>query len=211
MPPRPAWQYDTFCGFGSSGITKIDLIGADDEPRTEAEVGAELTRLAHECLSADHVDFTLQRFVPTLALNHEVRMYWVSGLYSHALATRMATEAVVGIGYRMLFELDTFTDEHVAFPEGVVPGNLSQDIKLQLVDLSKRAIRALPFDPASMPLVRVDVACCLEETGAWFVNEMSWFPDLMVDRDGAPARTIERVADAYLGFARSTRPGSLSA
>jgi hypothetical protein len=198
---KPAWQYDTFCGFGSSGITKIDLLGSDDKPRSELELSAELTQLAEQCLSLDHVDFTLQQFVPTLAQNYEIRVFRIGGLYSHALATRMATQHVVGIGYQQRFELDTFTDELAALHEGVFLGNLSQDIKNRVVDLSKRAMLALPFEPTSMPLLRVDVACCLEEK--WFVNEMTWFPDLMINRDGAPGQTIKRVAEAYLGFARS--------
>ncbi len=113
-----------------------------------------------------------------------------------------------GLGHHISFKVDTFADELVA-PDGVpTAGNLSVDIKPTVLALGRRVMHALPSLPTEMPLLRIDVACCLEHehaVGGIFVNEMSWFPDLLIHADGQPEQTIARVAEAYHGYAHSSQ------
>ena len=76
-----------------------------------------------------------------------------------------------------------------------------------VLELGRRTLAALPRAlDGSIPLIRVDAVCCLNGTeGAatrgWFVNELETLPDMLLDVDGFPDRSVARTAEAYLNFA----------
>ena len=203
---KPAFHHEAVCGYGSSGITHIPLREPDGStPRSVGAVAAELTEVAEACDSIGHIDMTLQRFEPSVSRNFEMRTYFYGGLYSHSVGTLSAEEHVLAAGFSLRFDVDTFEDESLYVPWagiGRYKGNLTMGLQRKIVDLGRRAVRAMPFDALEQPMVRVDAACCLGgKGGEWFVNEMGSYPDMLVDVDGEAIRNMERLAEAYRAYA----------
>lgn len=204
---KPAWQYDMKCGFNAKGIALIELEdGASGHRAPVASVARELRDVLEACDAAEHADVTLQRYEASIGENFEVRSFWYAGRYSHSIATRSTTEQA--LSDNLAFVADTFVDEFVV--EGSSPprrGTLPLVDKSAVLELGRRTLAALPRAlDGSIPLIRVDAVCCLNGTeGAatrgWFVNELETLPDMLLDVDGFPDRSVARTAEAYLNFA----------
>ena len=84
-----------------------------------------------------------------------------------------------------------------------MPGTLPPELKEDVVELGRQVLAALPWEAAALPLFRADLACCLAGTGrgGWFLNEFTFFPDMVLNADGGATRSLVRSAEAYRRFA----------
>jgi hypothetical protein len=147
---------------------------------------------------------TIQEFVGSFKSNFEVRTFWAGENYAYSVATK--TRKVTGISGR---DSGLPIDAYATFAsEG---GKMDDALLKRLKALGRSVIRALPTVSIPYALLRIDFGCCLkEDCTKYFVNEVEFSPNLLLDRVKDPEAQLAKIADAMYNYAADIKKPSTS-
>lgn len=142
---------------------------------------------------------TYQEFVPSFGKNFEVRTYWAGEKYAYSVATK--TKKVTGIsGRNSGLSVDMFGN---FASEG---GRMSDELLKKLKRLGSQVIAVLPSIGVPYPFLRIDFGCCLKrQCTEYFVNEIEFAPNMLLDHASHPQSQIKKIAQAFADYAESRK------
>ena len=185
------WKAVFFKPDGSAFMQSLGLVELSDSD-AHHKVARYLAKL--QAVGLEGV--AIQKYIPSVKLNYEIRMYFVGGKWVMTMANRVDALSFSRRQAYGVFEWDWLDIHGGKLNSSAIRDHLGRfiDVKTQLVPLAELGLKALvtragpgaelPNGARTWPILRVDLGCCLEEgdvgfnhTQGWFVNEAEAWPD----------------------------------